>query len=58
MYSRKSWGGQIDPFILVRFENETTEGEGSNLVGLIIYEYQDQHLIGKYPPGEDPLLVP
>lgn len=47
MYSRKSWGGNVDPFILVNFIEPDSEPTGDPTVGLIIYEWQDEYLIGK-----------
>lgn len=51
MYSRKSWGGSIDPFILVKFLPDRTEDDSDPLTSLIIFEWQDEGLIGRMPPG-------
>ncbi|OAL21157.1 hypothetical protein AYO20_11413 [Fonsecaea nubica] len=51
MYSRKSWGGSIDPFILVKFLPDQTEDNTDPIASLIIFEWQDEPLIGRMPPG-------
>lgn len=47
MYSRKAWGGSVDPFILVRFAQDTEAGEGDPLASLVVFEWSDEELIGK-----------
>ncbi|KAH8696163.1 putative integral membrane protein [Talaromyces proteolyticus] len=46
MYSQKSWGGDVEPFILTKFNKleETTE---DSLVSLVVFEWGDEHLIGR-----------
>ncbi|EHY52660.1 Membrane protein ptm1 [Exophiala dermatitidis] len=51
MYSRKSWGGSIEPFILVKFLPDHTQDDSDPIVSLIIFEWQDEELIGRMPPG-------
>lgn len=51
MYSRKSWGGNVDPFILTKFMKASQDTEGDPLVSLIIFEWQDEYLIGRSPEG-------
>jgi hypothetical protein len=54
MYSRAAWGGPVDPFILVKFDKVIIEGNTDDpLVSLVIFEWNDEELIGKYPdvPG-------
>jgi hypothetical protein len=47
MYSKASWGGEVDPFILVTFMKQ----EGSNKVAsLLMYEWKDFRLIGQLDP--------
>lgn len=50
MYSRKAWGGNVDPFILVKFSKSETESDP--LASLVIFEWSDEELIGKYA-GDD-----
>lgn len=47
MYSRKAWGGNVDPFILVKF-SKTENLEGDPLASLVIFEWSDEELIGEY----------
>ena len=52
MYSRKAWGGNVDPFILTKFMKPEDIPEGEDpVVSLVVFEWQDKHLIGK--PVED-----
>lgn len=51
MYSRKAWGGNIDPFILVKF-SKSAATQGDPLASLVIFEWQDEGLIGQYPTAE------
>lgn len=52
MYSRATWGGPVDPFILTVFPNDTIKGDEDPVVSLIIFEWKDQDLIGVYPDEE------
>lgn len=49
MYSRKSWGGAVDPFILVKFMNQPDIGDADPLASIVIFEWQDEDLIGILP---------
>lgn len=52
MYSRKAWGGNVDPFILTKFMKPEDIPEGEDpVVSLVVFEWQDKHLIGK--PAEN-----
>lgn len=48
MYNRKSWGGSVDPFILLKFvkPEEIPDGEDP-IVSLVIFEWKDRNLVGK-----------
>ena len=46
MYSRKSWGGDVDPFILVKFSKEIGASGEDILASLIVFEWNDEPLIG------------
>ncbi|KIW03737.1 uncharacterized protein PV09_05044 [Verruconis gallopava] len=48
MYSKKAWGGSVDPFIQVMFKKNPNAGDGK--VSLVIFEYQDKNLLGKPIP--------
>ncbi|KAL2821566.1 lung seven transmembrane receptor-domain-containing protein [Aspergillus granulosus] len=43
MYSRKAWGGNVDPFILVKFAPD----DADPLVSLVMFEWTDENLIGR-----------
>ncbi|KAI9788657.1 MAG: hypothetical protein M1835_002162 [Candelina submexicana] len=47
MYSRNSWGGDVDPFILTKFEKVGTEGDADPLVSFVIFEWRDEKYVGK-----------
>jgi hypothetical protein len=54
MYSKKSWGGKIDPFILVKFvRNDKNDAIEDPTVGVVVWEWQDAHLLGK--PADKPV---
>lgn len=52
MYSRKAWGGSVDPFILTKFVQEPQSGDSDPLVSLVIFEWTDENLIGRPVPGD------
>lgn len=51
MYSKKSWGGSVDPFILVKFLNNTLPEGDDPTVSLVIFEWKDRKFVGV--PGEN-----
>jgi hypothetical protein len=51
MYSKASWGGSVDPHILVKFKQQT-EGDFDSIVSLAIFEWKDFNLIGVLPTPE------
>lgn len=52
MYSRTAWGGDIDPFILVRFNK--VEDEGDHMSSLVIFEWKDQDFVLFQPTPDVP----
>lgn len=46
MYSRKSWNGPVDPFILVKFLNNTLPEGDDPTVSLVIFEWKDRKFVG------------
>ena len=47
MYSRKSWGGNVDPFILTKFAKAENVPENEDpIISLVIYEWKDKSLVG------------
>jgi hypothetical protein len=51
MYSKKSWGGPVDPYILAKFKKADKDAPGDPSVGIVIWEFQDYDFIWK--PDED-----
>jgi hypothetical protein len=52
MYSRKAWGGSVDPFILTTFSKPKPEVVGDPVVSFVIFEFKDEGLIGRYIDGD------
>ncbi|KAK4546261.1 hypothetical protein LTR36_001938 [Oleoguttula mirabilis] len=52
MYSRKSWGGNVDPFILIKFLKPADDGGVDPLVSLVVFEWKDKPLIGRFDESE------
>jgi len=54
MYSRKSWGGKVEPFIMVKFiDTDKPQPVPDPTVAVVIWEWQDSDLLGM--PAERPL---
>lgn len=54
MYSRKSWGGDVDPFILVKFiKPDDIIEEEDPIISLVIFEWTDRPFIGAEVPATD-----
>ncbi|KAH0562693.1 hypothetical protein GP486_002636 [Trichoglossum hirsutum] len=47
MYSRKTWGGSVDPFILTKFEKSTAGGDPDPTVSFVIFEWHDEKYVGR-----------
>jgi len=54
MYSRSSWGGPVDPFILVRFDKY--DGPDDPIASLVIFEWKDEDYIGVYTDPNSPIV--
>lgn len=52
MYSRKSWGGDVDPFILIKFLKKDGREAPKKPVSLLIFEWNDFDLIGQWPEND------
>lgn len=52
MYSKASWGGAVDPHILVKFSKENVDGDADPIASLVIFEWKDFELVGVYPTAE------
>lgn len=57
MYDRKTWGGAVDPHILVKFIKNTAEDDSDPIASMIIFEWKDYDLIGVLPTP-DSIQVP
>ncbi|EJP64805.1 Transmembrane receptor, eukaryota [Beauveria bassiana ARSEF 2860] len=58
MYSKKSWGGPVDPFILVKFLNNTLPQGDDPTVSLVIFEWKDKSFVGVPSENGENNLVP
>jgi hypothetical protein len=48
MYSKKSWGGKVEPFIMVKFiDVDKDQPVEDPTVGIVVWEYKDTMLLGK-----------
>lgn len=45
MYSRNSWGGPVDPFILVKFLNSSVSADDA-IASLVVFEWSDRSFVG------------
>lgn len=53
MYSRKSWGGDVDPFILTKFVKPDNLKDGADpVVSFLVFEWEDKDLIGHPLPDQ------
>ena len=60
MYSKKTWGGLINPYILVKFVNSKANGKNKledPKVSLAIFEWGDEGLVGKAGNELNPFAV-
>ncbi|PHH82275.1 hypothetical protein CDD83_3309 [Cordyceps sp. RAO-2017] len=51
MYSRTTWGGPVEPFILVKFLNSSVPEGSDPITSLIIFEWTDKKLVGVPDPN-------
>ncbi|KAF2718876.1 putative integral membrane protein [Polychaeton citri CBS 116435] len=55
MYSRKSWGGSVDPFILIKFiKPDNIEGDADPTVSLVVFEWKDRFQVGHQLDEDNP----
>ncbi len=58
MYSRASWGGAVDPHILVNFIKQTSDDDTDPIASLVIFEWKDYDFIGVQPvPDSETVLI-
>ena len=53
MYSRRSWGGNVDPFILTKFIKPDNPTNDDPIVSLVVFEWSDKDLVGVPAQNED-----
>ena len=51
MYGKGSWGGSVDPFILVKIEKPDNLANPDAITSLVIFEWHDETLIGMTQDG-------
>jgi len=52
MYSKRAWGGAVDPHILVKFTKEEVEGDADPIASMVIFEWNDYDLVGILPTAD------
>jgi len=52
MYSQTAWGGNVEPYILVKFTKETSEDDSDPIASMVIFEWKDYDLIGVFPTAD------
>ena len=57
MYSKTSWGGDVDPFILIKFVQAAPEVDKDDIVSLVMFEWRDEDLVGVRPSGDAKVRV-
>lgn len=51
MYGKKTWGGPVDPFILVKYLNADKDKGSDPISSLLIFEWKDLDLVGIPDPN-------
>jgi hypothetical protein len=51
MYSKTAWGGPVEPFIDIVFQNSSVQPDTDPIISLIIFEWKDLDLIGVPNPN-------
>lgn len=54
MYSRKAWGGPVDPYISLMFPSQDIPDDQDPVVSVVIFEWKDEDLIGIREDPESP----
>ena len=53
MYSRRSWGGNQDPYILTKFIKPDNLKKGDDpIVSLVVFEWEDKDFVGHPVDGQ------
>ncbi|KAI1938870.1 Membrane protein ptm1 [Ophidiomyces ophidiicola] len=56
MYGKKAWGGNVDPYIQVKLLKLPPK-EPTPLMSLVIFEWKDEGLIGRFAPDDKDRIV-
>ncbi|KAG9255197.1 transmembrane receptor, eukaryota [Emericellopsis atlantica] len=46
MYGKKTWGGPVDPFILVKYLDADKDSGDDPITSMVIFEWRDRDLVG------------
>ena len=53
MYSRKAWGGNVDPFILTTIIPPSNIPDGDDpIISVVVFEWTDRYLLGAPASGD------
>jgi len=59
MYSKKAWGGAVNPYILTKFlayePTNAADEPDDPVVAFVIFEWKDEHLLGASASPNDPV---
>lgn len=57
MYSKKAWGGAVDPYVMTKFLAYESIGSDTEpddpVVAFVIFEWKDEGLLGASPSDDD-----
>jgi hypothetical protein len=57
MYSKSSWGGSVDPYILVKMVKlDDVPDTDDPIVSLVVFEWEDRPLVGRTDPNDASLV--
>ncbi|KAL8932675.1 MAG: hypothetical protein Q9211_006181 [Gyalolechia sp. 1 TL-2023] len=54
MYSKKGWGGDINPYVQTTIEKAPPPDDQDAFVSLVVFEFRDEDLIGVWPSPDAP----
>ncbi|KAL8829524.1 MAG: hypothetical protein Q9170_006126 [Blastenia crenularia] len=54
MYSKKGWGGDMDPFILTTINKDPPPDDQDAFISFVVFEFRDEDLIGVWPSPDAP----
>ena len=53
MYSRRTWGGAVEPFILLALDSLPPDTSGDPIVSVVIFEWNNEEMVGRYDKTDD-----